>query len=160
MALGANLGDPLQQLRRAADLLGELGEVTGRSAIYETEPVGGPAGQPPYLNAVLLLAPNPGFEEPERLMDEVLEVERRLGRVRGTRWGPRTIDLDLLDLDGRVEQLPNVTVPHPRLAERAFVLAPLCELDPTWRHPQLGLSACELLGGLNEQGVRRTELAW
>ena len=160
MALGANLGDPHAQLRRAVERLAALGTVAARSAIYETAPVGGPLGQPPYLNAVLELRPRPELDEPRRLMTALLAIERELGRVRAERWGPRVIDLDLLDLGGLVVALEGVSLPHPRLHERAFVLAPLCEVAPAWRHPLLGEDACALLDRLPRSGVRRTDLAW
>ncbi|MFA7460372.1 MAG: 2-amino-4-hydroxy-6-hydroxymethyldihydropteridine diphosphokinase [Trueperaceae bacterium] len=171
MALGANLGDPAEQLRAAAAHLESLGAVLKRSPLYRTQPVGGPPGQPDYLNAVVLLHTSGEVEDPRRLLAELLAVERRLGRERRERWGPRTIDIDLLDLGGRIfvgpdkveaggAQLPALRLPHPRLAQRAFVLRPLMDLDPDWRHPTLRVSAAHLLEGLEQGGVERAAQQW
>ncbi len=147
-----------------------LGEVTGRSALFRTEPVGGPPGQPPYVNAVVRLRTAERHADPRTLMRLLLNLERRLGRQRRERWGPRLIDLDLLDLAGRIfvgpattgaeDPLPALRLPHPRMAERAFVLAPLADLAPTWRHPTLGLTAAELLERVGADGVERLPDAW
>jgi 2-amino-4-hydroxy-6-hydroxymethyldihydropteridine diphosphokinase len=160
VALGANLGDRLANLRAAADGVRQLGQVPDLSPIYETEPVGGPAGQQAYLNAVLLLRPAAAYARPQLLLDALLRIEQALGRQRRERWGPRLIDLDLLDLGGKVVTTPRLQLPHPQLSQRAFVLAPLCDLDPDWRHPLAGLTACQLLQEAGTQGVRRTELSW
>ena len=123
VGLGANLGDRDASIRRAAELLG----ARRVSTVRETEPWGY-ADQPRFLNAVAELETD---EEPRALLDRLLEVERALGRTReGPRYGPRTIDLDLL-LYGDLElDEPGLTVPHPRLHERLFVLEPLAELAP------------------------------
>jgi 2-amino-4-hydroxy-6-hydroxymethyldihydropteridine diphosphokinase len=159
VALGANLGDPLKSLRWARRALAEVGRLEGASSLYRTAPVGGPPGQPDYLNAVLELAP---FEAcPERFLEVLLELERRYGRVRTERWGPRTLDLDLLAWGERVQQSPTLVLPHPRMMGRAFVLAPLCELAPAWRHPVTGLRACEVLQTCADaSGVVKTKLSW
>lgn len=170
LALGANLGDREAQLRQAVDALALVGTVTLRSSLYETAPVGGPAGQPAYLNAVVLLDTHALHADPRTLMAALLEIERGLGRERRERWGPRKIDLDLLDLGGRMfmapekpsvaAPLPPLQLPHPRLAERAFVLAPLAEVAPDWRHPVLRTSATALLQCLDQSGVVRLGRAW
>jgi 2-amino-4-hydroxy-6-hydroxymethyldihydropteridine diphosphokinase len=126
LGLGSNLGDRLANLRRAVELLGERGvHVTRSSRVYETDPVGGPP-QPEYLNAVVeaetALAP-------EQLLQACLEVEDALGRERTERWGPRTIDVDVLTYGREEIDRPDLRVPHPRMHERAFVLVPLLELD-------------------------------
>lgn len=161
MALGANLGDPLGSLRWARRALGETGRLTGASSLYRTAPVGGPPGQPDYLNAVLGLEP---FErDPERFLGVLLGLEAECGRLRAERWGPRTLDLDLLAWGARVQEGVTLTLPHPRMMERAFVLAPLCELKPTWRHPLSGVRACEALTRLPPEAlaeVHKTELRW
>jgi len=159
VALGSNLGDPLAQLRRAAEALGALGEVVGRSSLYRTLPVGGPPGQPDYLNAVVALLPDPGLT-PETLLKGLLEIEQRQGRERRVRWGARTLDLDLLAWGARVVEGERLTLPHPRMMERAFVLTPLCEVAPAWRHPVTGLGACEALGALLSRGIVKTDLRW
>ena len=140
VGLGANLGDREAAIRRAAGLIGAL----RLSTIRETEPWG-LADQPRFLNAAAEL--DTGLP-PRALLERLLAVERELGRTRdGPRWGPRTIDLDLL-LYGR-ERLdePGLTVPHPRLHERRFALEPLAELDPGLEVPGRGLVS-ELLAGL------------
>jgi 2-amino-4-hydroxy-6-hydroxymethyldihydropteridine diphosphokinase len=124
------------------------------SSWYESEPV--PASdQPWFVNAVAIIASE---LEPEALLTRMFDVEARLGRVRGERNAARTLDLDLLDYDGLVFDSPRLILPHPRLHERRFVLEPLCELAPQWRHPVLGLSASELLARLPPgQPVRRID---
>jgi 2-amino-4-hydroxy-6-hydroxymethyldihydropteridine diphosphokinase len=127
LALGSNLGDRLATLQRAVDLLGARQGIDVRrsSRVYETEPVG-PA-QPDYLNAVIEVRTD---LEPRELLEACLEVEAELGRVRGERWGPRSLDVDLLTYEDRTMDEPGLVVPHPRMHERAFVLVPLLELDP------------------------------
>jgi 2-amino-4-hydroxy-6-hydroxymethyldihydropteridine diphosphokinase len=127
LGLGSNLGDRLETLRRATALLHATHglEVVGSSRVYETEPVGPP--QPAYLNAVLEVRTT---LEPRELLDACLAVEAELGRVRAERWGPRTIDVDVLTYDRRTVDEPELKIPHPRMPERAFVLVPLLELDP------------------------------
>jgi 2-amino-4-hydroxy-6-hydroxymethyldihydropteridine diphosphokinase len=123
VALGANLGDREASIRRAAGLIG----ARRLSTILETPPWG-IADQPDFLNAVAELESDVG---PRPLLDRLLEVERELGRVRdGTRWGPRTIDLDLLVYGAETSDDPALQLPHPRLHERLFVLVPLAELAP------------------------------
>ncbi len=113
------------------------------STLRETEPWG-PVEQPPFLNGAAAVETS---LEPRALLDVLLEVERRLGRVRDERWGPRTIDLDLLLYGDTVVDEPGLTVPHPRLRERAFALEPLLELDPDLVVPGQG-SAAVLLASL------------
>jgi 2-amino-4-hydroxy-6-hydroxymethyldihydropteridine diphosphokinase len=160
VALGSNLGRPLQRLRAAERRLRGCGRVVARSSIYRTNPVGGPSGQPTYLNAVVALEPDEGFGNPHDLLATLLEIERAEGRVRRERWGPRRLDLDLLAVGDAVIEGPGLTLPHPRMMERAFVLAPLCEAAPTWRHPASGVGACEALRALPTGGFHRTPLSW
>ncbi len=131
LGLGSNLGDRWSHLRRAVDQLraGTRAPVTAVSRVYETEPVGGPDGQGPYLNLVVELAVAPGAD-PFRLLEECRRLEAAAGRVRAARWGPRTLDADVLWIDGVSMDEPDLTVPHPRWRERRFVLAPLHELAP------------------------------
>ena len=130
IGLGANLDDRLEQLQRAVDLLhGTKGiRVLRSSRIYETEPVGGPP-QGHYLNAVVELETDLA---PRDLLLACLSVEERIGRARGVRWGPRRIDVDVLTYGEEQIHLddPDLTIPHPLMHERAFVLVPLAELDP------------------------------
>ena len=126
LGLGSNLGDRLQQLTAAVRALEDRGVRLLRSSrVYETDPVGGPP-QPDYLNAVIEVATD---LEPSSLLRICLEVEVELGRERNERWGPRTIDIDLLTYGDRTISEPGLEVPHPRMHERAFVLVPLLELD-------------------------------
>ncbi|MBO8165509.1 MAG: 2-amino-4-hydroxy-6-hydroxymethyldihydropteridine diphosphokinase [Brevibacillus sp.] len=123
LALGSNIGDRQQHLRRAIQLLQETPgiAVCKLSAVYETEPVGYEE-QPPFLNMVIAVDTD---LTPPCLLAEVLAVEEKMGRVRTIRWGPRTIDIDIL-LYGREQiRLPNLQIPHPRMGERGFVLVPL-----------------------------------
>lgn len=129
LALGSNLGDRLATLRRAVDLLDARGGIDVRrsSRVYETEPVGPP--QPAYLNAVIEVSTD---LEPRDLLGAALAVEAELGRERLERWGPRTIDVDVLTYDAVEVHEPDLEIPHPRMHERGFVLVPLAELtaDP------------------------------
>ena len=151
VGLGANLGDPVATLRAAvADLAREAGTVTAVSPVYRTTPVG-VTDQPPFRNAVAALSTRLA---PEPLLDVLLAVEARHGRVRGRRWGPRTLDLDLLWYEGVRMEGDRLVVPHPRAHEREFVLRPLCDLDPGL--DLHGRSAAEWLAGLEPQGVEPT----
>jgi 2-amino-4-hydroxy-6-hydroxymethyldihydropteridine diphosphokinase len=125
IALGANLGDPEQAIRDAIERIRALGVITAVSSIHVTAPVGGPPNQPDYRNAVLALRT---ALPPEELLDRLLAIERDMGRVRRERWGPRIIDLDLLTYSDRVIDTTTLTLPHPRMNERPFVLEPLAEI--------------------------------
>jgi 2-amino-4-hydroxy-6-hydroxymethyldihydropteridine diphosphokinase len=124
LALGSNLGDRWATLRRAAD---ELPDVVARSAVYETDPVGGPDNQGPYLNAVVELHTD---RSARQLLDAAQAAETRAQRVRTQRWGPRTLDVDVLWIEGERHEEEDLIVPHPRMWERGFVLVPLAELAP------------------------------
>jgi 2-amino-4-hydroxy-6-hydroxymethyldihydropteridine diphosphokinase len=140
VGLGSNLGDRRATILRAAELI----DAARLSTIRETEPWGY-ADQPAFLNAVAELDTE---LEPRRLLDRLLEVEAELGRERGEiRWGPRTIDLDLLLYGDLAIEEPGLTVPHPRLAERLFVLEPLSELAPARKIPGNG-TVSEALAGI------------
>ncbi len=127
IGLGSNLGDRRALLRAAVAALAERGDVAAVSDVYETQPVGGPDGQGPYLNLVVELATE---DAPRRLLERCQELEQAAGRERSERWGPRTLDADVLWVEGRQVEEPDLSVPHPRLWERRFVLAPLAELAP------------------------------
>lgn len=140
IALGANLGDPEQAIRDAIKRIRALGEVTAVSSIHITAPVGGPPGQPDYRNAVLALRTE---IPPEELLARLLEIERDMGRVRRERWEARIIDLDLLTYGDRIWDTPTLTLPHPRMMQRAFVLMPLAEIAPDWRRALTGRQSAE-----------------
>jgi 2-amino-4-hydroxy-6-hydroxymethyldihydropteridine diphosphokinase len=128
LGLGANLGDRLGTLQRAVDLLADEGiRTVASSRVWRTEPVGGPAGQSPYLNAVVRA--ETGLD-PSDVLAAANRVEAALGRTRDVRWGPRTIDIDVLLYDDLEHDEPELTIPHPRLRERAFVVLPLLDVDP------------------------------
>lgn len=134
LGLGANLGDRLAALQRAVDLLATRGvRTTASSRVWATAPVGGPCGQPEFLNVVVEI--DPGRMEPADVLAAANAVEAELGRVRDVRWGPRTIDIDVLLWGDLRSDDPTVTIPHPRLHERAFVVLPLLDLDPDPRLP-------------------------
>jgi 2-amino-4-hydroxy-6-hydroxymethyldihydropteridine diphosphokinase len=147
VGLGANLEDPRAQIDRALELLAEEDgvEVVAVSTLRETDPVGY-EDQPRFLNGAAELRTTLGARE---LLERLLEIERRMGRVRGEgpRFGPRTIDLDLLLYGDEVIDEPGLEIPHPRLHERAFALEPLAELDPALEIPGRG-PVQTLLAGL------------
>jgi 2-amino-4-hydroxy-6-hydroxymethyldihydropteridine diphosphokinase len=146
VALGANLGDRAATIRSAVEAVGSLEgvAVVAVSAVYETSAVGGPPGQPAFLNAVLVLETE---VSPAFLLEELHGIETDHGRVRDVRWGPRTLDLDLLAYDDLVSNDPELTLPHPRAHERAFVLVPWATVDPTFDVPGRGTVA-DLLAAL------------
>lgn len=152
VALGANLGDPAAQVRRAAAAIDALTGVVAGSRLYSSAAQGGPSGQPPFVNAVLSIAAEPWLGAEERLLALLLETEADLGRERRIRWGPRIIDLDLLAVAGVVRLTRDPLLPHPRIEERAFVLAPLLDVAPDWRHPLSGRPARTALSALLERG--------
>lgn len=138
VGLGSNLGDRSATLTRAVELLGEQQgiDIAAVSSFRETDPVGY-LDQPRFLNAAVAIETS---LRPEELLVVLLDVERELGRTRdGPRYGPRMVDLDLLLVEGVTVDEPGLTVPHPRLHEREFVLAPLAELDPSLIVPGHGL---------------------
>jgi 2-amino-4-hydroxy-6-hydroxymethyldihydropteridine diphosphokinase len=161
VALGSNLGDRVEHLRSAIAALLHLGTVEAVSSFYETAPVGLVA-QPDFLNAVVALQTT---LPPQELMAALLRIEQQHGRGRSASVpkGPRTLDLDLLSYGDVAMETPSLTLPHPSLAERRFVLAPLEEIAPLWRHPVSGKTAAELLAGLlrgdgcDGQNVRKIE---
>jgi 2-amino-4-hydroxy-6-hydroxymethyldihydropteridine diphosphokinase len=154
IGLGSNVGDRREHLRAAYAGLERLGRVARVSSLYETEPVGF-AEQGAFLNAVAVIETE---LTPHDLLQELLKIEAGRERVRAQRNGPRTLDLDLLFYGDEVIDRPGLAVPHPRLQDRRFVLAPLCQIAPDLRHPALGLSVQELLEELRDAaGVLEAE---
>ncbi len=159
IALGSNLGDSLNTLRKAQQELSKLGTLKASSSLYETQPVGGPEGQAKFLNAVVLLE-LAGDTRARSLLKSLHAIEVLFGRERRVRWDARTLDLDLLTLGEEVLDSWDLILPHPRMMERAFVLVPLCEIAPEWRHPVTKERACELLKDLTNEGIQQTNLNW
>ncbi len=157
LGLGSNLGDRELNLLEAVERLRLLGDVVKVSRPYETDPVGY-VDQPKFLNAALRLETD---LDPWALLGRLKAIEADLGRVETVRFGPRTVDLDILTYDDLVISDPGLTIPHPRLAERAFVLVPLAEIAPDLVIPGLGLTVRELARRVDGAGVRpaRWELA-
>lgn len=150
VALGANLGDTLETLRWAARSLTELGEVTGVSRLYHTRPVGGPPGQPDYLNAVAELQT---VLSPLDLLDGLQSLEHQAGRTRNIRWEARVLDLDLILYGEAVIASERLSVPHPLAWERGFVLAPLHDLAPALSNPVTGQTVAQALGQVDQTGI-------
>jgi 2-amino-4-hydroxy-6-hydroxymethyldihydropteridine diphosphokinase len=156
LALGSNLGDRGEILQGGVDAIAGLPEVRliAVSPVYETVPVGGPP-QPDYLNAVVLAETTlPPFD----LLDGLHEIEAAFDRVRVVRWGPRTLDIDIITMAGEQSDDPELTLPHPRAQERAFVLAPWHDVDPDAQLPGYGPVA-DLLAGIDTAGIRRSKAA-
>ncbi|MGE5263251.1 MAG: 2-amino-4-hydroxy-6-hydroxymethyldihydropteridine diphosphokinase [Acidobacteriota bacterium] len=144
LALGANLGDREKNLHEAIARLAPFVDIASTSSIYETEPVG-VREQPWFLNLVVR---GTTTLSPVDLLRRVKKIEIEMGRSEGIRFGPRPIDIDILFYDRLIELSPALTIPHPRLHERAFVLIPLAEIAPDFVHPRFRLRIRDLLAGL------------
>ena len=145
VALGSNLGERRGNLEAALKWLRATPgvEVEALSAFRESAPMGPP--QPDYLNGALRLVTG---LSPMELLSLLQGIEDAMGRVRGERWGPRTLDLDILFIEDLICDSDELTIPHPGIAERRFVLEPLCDLDPNFIHPVLDRSLSDLLEAL------------
>lgn len=153
IALGSNLGPRGDMLDAATESLrAEPAIRVGKiSDYYSTAPVGGPEDQPEYLNAVVEITTTLG---PEELMGSLLDIEKRLGRKRTQRWGPRCIDLDLLLYGQRIIETESLHVPHPLMHQREFVLRGLAQIAPGLRHPVIGLTSLQIWQEVRSQGSR------
>ena len=143
IALGSNLGDSTKLINHACQAIEQLArlQLTATSSIIETAAVGGPANQPPFHNSALLVETT---LSPRQLLTQIRSLEQQLGRQRDVRWGPRTIDLDLLLYDNLVIQTPDLELPHPRMTFRSFVLEPACQVAASFRHPVNGATLEQL----------------
>ena len=155
IALGSNLEDRMGNLGLAVDGLAEFLTVVAASGIYESEPVGGPK-QGAFLNAVVLVDTVLG---PEEMLVQCTRIETFGGRVREERWGPRTIDLDIVAWDGGPHRSEQLEIPHPRAHQRAFVLLPLVELWPDVLLAD-GRTAADALAGLDVRGIALAVQDW
>lgn len=158
LGLGSNLGDREAALREAVRRLDRPPSLTvaACSDVYETSPVG-PVLQGPFLNMVVAVRT---CLSPEELLDAALGIETAMGRVRTVRWGPRTIDIDLLLYDRSVRSSPRLTVPHPRMAERAFVLVPLVDVMKRIGAAEADLWEKRLKTVQGKESVRKWETSW
>ena len=160
IGVGSNLGDSVRICRQAFDVLRKHPAINilKISSLYRTSPVG-PVEQDRFINASAVLQTR---LEPQALFELMLEVERSFGRVRTVKWGPRTLDLDLLFYENIQLDLPALKVPHPLMSKRLFVLMPLAEIEPDWVHPWLGLSVHEMLNRIleldHQQEIQKLEI--
>jgi 2-amino-4-hydroxy-6-hydroxymethyldihydropteridine diphosphokinase len=154
LSLGSNLGDRLETLQGALDALADTPGLRLRavSPVYETDPVGGPE-QDDYLNVVVLAI---GRHDPRTLLERALAVENAFDRVREIRWGPRTLDVDVVKVGDLVVDEPDLQVPHPRAVDRAFVLVPWLDIEADAELPPLG-AVTQLVERLDTTGVRRRD---
>ena len=150
LALGSNLGDRLANLKQAIASLSPQMEVKAKSRVYETPPWGY-TEQPMFLNQVVKVST---YLEPELLLKHLKRLEVALGRVPSFQNGPRLIDIDILFYDDRVLNTPSLTIPHPQMNERAFVLMPLNDIAPALAHPAIGKTVSEMLASCDTNGIR------
>ncbi|BAY09640.1 2-amino-4-hydroxy-6-hydroxymethyldihydropteridine diphosphokinase [Calothrix sp. NIES-2098] len=146
IALGSNIGDSREILPAAIATLAITPDIflEAQSHFYQTKAVGPP--QPDYLNCCVIVKT---FMLPQLLLENLLAIEQKFGRVRQERWGPRTLDLDLLLYDDLIIDTPTLQIPHPRMRERAFVLVPLAEIAPDWVEPISGCVIKDLVKEVN-----------
>ena len=154
IALGSNLGDSRAILKSSLKILDQTPGISllAQSSFYRTAPIGPP--QPDYLNGCALLKAE---MSPQELLEKLLAIEAKFGRVRQERWGPRILDLDLILFDNLILETPNLTLPHPGLRERAFVLVPLAEIAPNWIDPISEKAIAQLVQEVDCSGVTKIE---
>jgi 2-amino-4-hydroxy-6-hydroxymethyldihydropteridine diphosphokinase len=156
IGLGSNMdgpwGQPSTTLRRAIGCLDAAGCRLIRASVFVRTSPYGKTDQPDFLNAVARVATR---MTPESLLDYLQSIERQAGRRQGERWGPRSLDLDILDFNGIVREAPPPVLPHPGIPHRPFVLRPIMEIAPRWRHPVLGMTAAQMLEPLQAQAEGR-----
>lgn len=152
IALGSNLGDSRAILEAALKTLAATPNITlkASSSWYQTKAIGPP--QPDYINGCVLLHVQTA---PQQLLETLLGIEAQFGRIRRERWGPRSLDLDLLLYDDLILETPTLQLPHPRMKERAFVLVPLAEIAPDWIEPVSGIAIAQLLQAVDCSGVHQ-----
>lgn len=155
--IGGNVGDSARTLKAAVSRIErESGvRITAASPVYRNPPVG-PQDQPDYLNAVVELEVQ---LSPQDLLSRFLAIEAEFGRVRVIRWGPRTLDLDILTYGDRVVDEPGLTIPHPHMHERSFVLVPLADLNPHAVHPVLNRRYCDMAEHVGREGLDRVDVS-
>jgi len=153
--LGSNLGDKIGNCRKALEELGNFAEIVKVSSLYETDPVD-KEDQPNFINCVVEISTD---LSPHKLLMHLDSIEQKLGRVREEKWGPRTIDLDIIFYNDLVMKDDDLIIPHPRAHLRRFVLEPICEIAPDFIHSELKVSAIELLKKLedNKKVIKRDE---
>jgi 2-amino-4-hydroxy-6-hydroxymethyldihydropteridine diphosphokinase len=155
IAIGSNLGDKISNCRRAIDEIAGFCEIVKVSSLYETEPVGN-EDQPNFINSVAEIRTD---LSPHELLAYLNRIEENLGRVRSEKWGPRTIDLDIIFYGDQIIKDDNLIIPHPRAHLRRFVLEPICEIAPEFIHSEIKISVLELLKNLpdNKKVIKRDE---
>jgi 2-amino-4-hydroxy-6-hydroxymethyldihydropteridine diphosphokinase len=159
IALGSNLGDSRKTVKTAVEILNNTATITVKSisSWYQTAPVGPP--QPDYINGCAIVELQPQYDTLKQnahaLHQILLKTEAKFGRVRRERWGPRTLDLDLLLLNQLILETPTLQIPHPRMAQRAFVLIPLAEIAPDWIDPVSGKAIAQLRETVDCTGVKK-----
>jgi len=152
IALGGNLGEVIDSFRSARSCIDQLSNtsVTQSSRLYRT-PAIGPAGQPDYCNAVIAIE---STLTPLNLLDALQSIEAQHHRVRGEHWGPRTLDLDIVAINGEIIATDRLNIPHLEMQNRQFVLQPLCDIAANWQHPILNKNTSQLLQTLLQSGER------